>query len=70
METLLDLDKMRKELAEIKAYYVEMEDFHLKLSGELKEMKNDNAIILEYVRDIEEKLEEIEDTATFFSGKA
>ena len=70
METFPEFEIMRKELTEIKDYYMEMEDFHLKLSGELKEMKNDNAIILEYIRDIEKKLEEIEDTATFFSGKA
>lgn len=69
METF-DLAKTKKDIAEIKDYYEEMEDFCLNLMTEIKGMRSDNKGVLEYVKSVEKKLEEIEDTATFFSGKA
>lgn len=69
METF-DKEKVKKDIAEIKEYYEEMEEFCTSLFGELKGLRNDNKSVLDYVRSVEKKLEEIEDTATFFSGKA
>ena len=63
METLA-VEKMKKDIAEIKGYVYEVEDFFMTLNKEMKEMKNDISSIKDYIEEIGNKLDDIEDAVS------